>query len=267
MELSVKLKKYLIITVTVFLLLILVLLIIVKPGKNFVFRNETSTYPKHEIFTQLLEEYVDNDGMVNYDGIAENIALLNRYLQELEQNPPDSRNWAETEELAYWINAYNAYTLQLIIKHYPLSSIKDIGSFIQVPFINSAWDIPFIEIGEEKLTLNDIEHRILRKEYNEPRIHFAIVCASISCPKLRPEAYVSSKLNDQLEEQAVEFINDESKNLISADQIEISRIFQWFGGDFKKGQTLIDYLNKYSRVNIRLDAEVGYLDYNWGLNE
>jgi hypothetical protein len=151
--------------------------------------------------------------------------------------------------------------------YYPIESIKDVGSAIQVPLINSPWDIPIINIGSQELTLNDVEHRIIRKDFNEPRIHFAIVCASISCPILRPEAYNSSLLEKQLNEQAFAFINDPSKNMITSNEIKISRIFLWFGGDFKEEGTIIDYLNQFSKTKINVNADQTYLDYNWGINE
>ena len=108
-------------------------------------------------------------------------------MEELRKGHPNDKHWTETEQLAYWINAYNAFTVELILDHYPVASIRDIKE--GVPFINSVWDIDFIKIEGKTYSLNDIEHRILRREFDEPRIHFAIVCASISCPKLRNEAF------------------------------------------------------------------------------
>jgi hypothetical protein len=148
-----------------------------------------------------------------------------------------------------------------------LETIKDIGSSIQVPFVNTPWDIKFIEIGGEKLDLNNIEHGILRKEFDEPRIHFAINCASISCPKLRAEAYTAGKLEHQLNDQAIDFINDPERNRIDGDHIRLSKIFRWFGGDFKKNGSLIDFLNRYSREKIHPAVDIVYLDYNWKLND
>jgi hypothetical protein len=144
----------------------------------------------------------------------------------LVNNPPDKKEWSESAQLAYWINVYNAFTIKLIIDHYPVESIKDIGSKIQVPFINSPWDIKLIEIEGKKYDLNNVEHSILRKDFEEPRIHFAIVCASFSCPKLRREAFTAEKLEEQLQEQAVDFINDPAKNSISKNKAEVSKIFQ-----------------------------------------
>lgn len=221
----------------------------------------------HQEWDALLHKNVDTDGNVNYRGFAKDSLKLNTYLDTLAAHPPDAEVWSADEQLTYWINAYNAFTVQLILKHYPLKSIKDIGSTIQVPFVNSPWDIKFIEIGDEKLDLNNIEHSILRKNFNEPRIHFAINCASISCPKLRAEAYTADKMERQLQEQTEAFINDPKRNKIGKDQVEISKIFSWFKGDFTKKGSLIDFVNKYSKVKIDENAEIDYLDYNWSLNE
>ncbi len=115
--------------------------------------------------------------------------------------------------------------------------------------------------------LNNIEHNILRKNYDEPRIHFAINCASISCPKLRREAYTGGKLEEQLNEQTIAFINDSGKNVISAECMEISKLFSWFSGDFENDGTVIDYINRYSRVSVNANAEISYKSYDWSLND
>jgi len=181
--------------------------------------------------------------------------------------PPDQKVWSKKDHLAYWINLYNAFTIELILRHYPLESIKDIGSSIQIPFVNSPWDVKLIEIDGKKYDLNNVEHSILRKKFDEPRIHFAINCASISCPILRREAYVSEKLDEQLEEQAAAFINDSQKNVISKNKIQLSRIFKWYGGDFTDEVDLISYINQYSKIKIEDGTNISYMEYNWSLNE
>lgn len=259
-----KAKHYLI---AIAVLIGMALLLIIEPGKGFKFQNDKNNGLDHSTFSNLLIKHVDSDGGVNYSGFVSDSLALNTYLKQLKQTPPDSKRWTKDERLAYWINVYNAFTIKLIIDNYPISSIRDIGSTIQVPLINTPWDIPIIEIDGQRLTLNDVEHRILRKDFEEPRIHFAIVCASISCPRLRPEAYSSILLQDQLNKQTYAFINDSEKNIIKPNEIKISRIFQWFGGDFKKDGTIIDYLNQFSKIKINTDADLTYLDYDWGINE
>lgn len=217
------------------------------------------------VWDDLLKKHVDDNGRVNYSGFIEDKDLLNTYLKFLSNNPPNDSD-SDHKKLAYWINAYNAFTIKLIIENYPLKSIKELGATIQIPFVNSPWDLKFFKIGDDKMCLNDIEHKILRKKFNEPRIHFAIVCASNSCPNLRNEAYSSELLESQMNEETIAFINDSSKNKITEESIEISKIFSWFKGDFTKNSSLIGFLNRYSNVPISEDAKVNFIKYDWGLN-
>ena len=178
---------------------------------------------------------------------------------------PNEQNWSKEEQLAYWINAYNAFTIKLILDHYPVKSIKEIGGII--PFVNSSWDIRFIHIENQTYDLNNLEHGILREHFEEPRIHFAINCASISCPSLRNEAYTAQNLEDQLNEQAIAFLNNPAKNKLEGDPIRVSRIFQWFRGDFVKNGNLVEFLNRYAPTQIEAQVDVKYLKYDWRLNE
>lgn len=228
-------------------------------------RNSSSPV-SHEIWDKVLKKYVSKEGKVNYKELIKDSLELNKYLDLLSQNAPN-KNWNEEDQKAYWINAYNVFTVRLIIRNYPVKSIKDIGSKIQIPLINSVWDIKFITIGKESYTLNNIEHDILRKKFFDPRLHFALVCASASCPKLKNTAYSTSKLDEQLDQQAIEFINDETRNKLNPDKIQISEIFKWYKGDFTKNSSLIEFLNKYSKVKINKYAKINHLDYNWSLNE
>ncbi len=222
--------------------------------------------PSHEAWTKLLKKYVDNDGLVNYKGFIKDIKDLDAYLAILTNNPPDDK-WSKNEQLAYWFNAYNAFTVKLITMNYPVTGIKKIGPDIQVIFVNTPWDKNFFKIGSDKFSLNDIEHKTLRKKFDEPRMHFALNCASLSCPKLRNEAYQADKLNTQLDEQARAFLADKSKNIITPGKVQISKIFSWYGKDFTKSGGKIDFLNRYSPIKINRNADLEYLDYNWDLNE
>lgn len=228
-------------------------------------KDETSILPDHEAFTQILKDYVFEDG-VNYKALQKDSIRLNVYLNNLSDNPPN-QNWTKVQRLAYWINAYNAFTLKLIIDHYPVESITDLHPTIHIPLVNTVWHKKFFNIGGNPMSLDHIEHQILRKDFEEPIIHFAINCASISCPPLRNEAFEPHKLNEQLEEQAINFINDPTRNLMDVDNPKISKIFSWFSGDFKDQGSLIDYLNQYSKVKIESNADVDYLKYDWGLND
>ena len=220
----------------------------------------------HDLFTEILQQYVNEDGWVDYRGLGENRKKLDDYLSILKRNHPEE-NWDREMKLAYWINAYNAFTLHLILEKYPIESIKDIGSWIQIPFVNTPWDIKFIEIEDNVYDLNNIEHDILRKDFDEPRIHFAIVCASYSCPRLNRTAYTAERIEQQLEAAAYDFLNDPRKNKLSTTAPQISKIFSWFGGDFKKGSSLIEFVNRYADMQIDKDADISYLDYNWALND
>lgn len=230
------------------------------------FKNTGTKPVSHEQWDDLLKKYVSAEGIVNYKGFIKDSVELNKYLKLLSDNPPDETTWTKQEQLAYWINAYNAFTVKLIIQHYPLRSIKDIVK-MNIPFVNSPWDIKFIKIGKEKMDLNNIEHGKIRKLFNEPRIHFCIVCASKSCPKLRNKAFTADKLEEQLTAQAKDFLKDSFRNKVSADKLELSKILDWYSMDFPKGEKFIEFLNKYSPVQINKNAMISYLDYDWNLNE
>jgi hypothetical protein len=159
--------------------------------------------------------------------------------------------------MAFWINAYNALTIKLIVDRYPISSIKD---------IYSPWNIKVITIANKTLSLNNIENDILRK-MGDPRIHFGIVCASISCPKLQNEAFNTQNTNRLLNKASKEFLADSTKNELTTDAAELSKIFKWFAKDFKQEGSLIDFLNKFADIRIASNATISFKDYNWGLNE
>lgn len=218
----------------------------------------------HATWTELLAKNVDSSGHVNYQGFFDEKVKFHSYLCALEHEAPQE-DWTENEKLAYWINAYNAFTIELIIDNYPLESIKELGG--KLFKINTAWDIKFIKIEGRKYDLNNIEHGIIRKDFDEPRIHFAVNCASVSCPKLRNEAYVGSRLDEQLDDQVRSFINDSTRNVIGTETAKLSKLFRWFKGDFTKEMTLNEFINQYADIKLTDDTEIDYFDYNWNLNE
>ncbi|MGB5943734.1 MAG: DUF547 domain-containing protein [Leeuwenhoekiella sp.] len=211
----------------------------------------------HSTWDSLLKKHVDADGMVDYKGFQDDRKGLDQYLGQLSALEPDN-SWSVQELLAYYINLYNAYTVDLILRNYPTKSIKD---------INGPWTKAFVPVGSKELSLGGIENGVLRK-MNEPRMHFAINCASISCPKLLNEAFTASKINEQLDRVTKEFINSD-KNDIYKDSLELSRIFDWYKKDFliDSTPTVVDYLNAFSNVKISADANITYKDYDWSLNE
>lgn len=221
----------------------------------------------HSAFDRLLKKHVNEKGLVNYKGFKADEKAFNQYLATLSQNAP-AASWSKSEQMAYWINAYNAYTIRLILDHYPVKSIKDIGSKIQIPFVTTPWAAEFFSIGGKKMSLDDIEHGTLRKKYNDPRIHFALVCASISCPRLRNEAYTAAKLESQLDDQGQDFLNNPAKNKISKTSAQLSKYFDWYKSDWaENGQSVVKWVNKYSKTKLDANAKITYQDYNWNLNE
>jgi hypothetical protein len=234
-----------------------------------VFERTTPTPPSHELWDTLLKQHVNEEGMVSYTGFIKDSLILNQYLDSLSDRAPDPKSWTKEEQLAYWINAYNAFTVQLVIRNYPIKSIKDIATGLNIPFVSTTWDIKFINIGDEIIDLNRIEHGIIRKSFNDARIHFAVNCASMSCPKLRKEAYIGSMLNQQLDDQTLFFLQDPLYNEINAPgRAELSKLFTWFSGDFKKhAGGVIPFINDFLDKPLSKKAKLTYREYDWQLNE
>ena len=212
--------------------------------------------PNHSEWNNLLKKHVNSQGNVDYKGFLNDATALNEYIQSLEEHGPEN-SWSKNDKLAYYINLYNAGTVKLILENYPLKSIKD---------ISSPWDRDWFTIGGTTYSIGDIENKILRK-MNEPRIHFAINCASYSCPKLSNKAYTAAKMGAQLEATTHDFINDPKRNKITEESAMISEIFKWFEKDFTTKGSLVDYLNKFSGIKIMPTTKVEYIDYDWSLND
>ena len=217
----------------------------------------TESNPDHSIWDGILKKYVSASGEVNYRSLQADRGRLDKYLNYLRENPLDPA-WDRQVQLTYWINAYNAFTVDLILRNYPLKSIRD---------LDKPWDQKFIQLGVQRYSLNEIEHEIVRPQFKEPRIHFALVCAAASCPKLLNTAYRADILNQQLERQTRYFLNASGKNRLAKDQVVVSQLFNWYGEDFTTGGTLIDYLNRYSKIDISKDAQIEFAEYDWSLNE
>ena len=217
-------------------------------------------YAQTSIFNDLLQKNVTEDGIVDYKSLKENEAKLDSYITYLEKTSPE-KSWSENKQKAFWINAYNAYTVKLILENYPLKSIMNIKKKGK-----DAWNIPFAKVGNKTYTLNHIEHEILRKNFNDPRIHVGVNCASGSCPQLGNFAFTEQNYETKTNKLMKKFINDTSRNKISKKKVQISSIFDWFKGDFTKNGSVIDYLNKYSDIKISSKAKISYLKYDWTLN-
>jgi hypothetical protein len=209
----------------------------------------------HVAFDQLLKTHVSSTGAVDYAGFKSDASKLNAYIASLSDNPATD-SWSRDEQLAYWINVYNAYTIKLILDNYPVKSIKDING-------GKPWDKSWIKIGGKTYSLNNIENDLIRPTFNEPRIHFAVNCAAKSCPPLHNRAWTAENLESNLESSTSKFINNPNYNQINASEAKISSIFDWYGSDFGDVKT---FLNKYSTTKLNDGAKIGYKEYNWDLN-
>lgn len=233
----------------------------------------------HSVWNDLLVKNVKviNSGknnQVNYAGFFKDKALLEKYLNDISVVSTNKfKQWSKISQLSFLINAYNAYTVNYILSKWPnISSIKELGGFLSSP-----WSVDIVNLFDKKISLDDLEHEIIRKKYPEPRVHFALNCASIGCPSLRAEAYTADLLNDQLEEQVVLFLSDRSRNGLVKDELVVSPIFKWYKKDFiKNSGSVAKYLAKYASFlglnpnntallqNDKLD--ISYSDYDWDLN-
>jgi hypothetical protein len=227
----------------------------------------------HASYQMVLDQYLVKKGpqtLINYSNLKKSPAELDNYLSQLSSlTHSEFSKWSKDQQLATLINAYNAWTLKIIIKNYPLKSIKDIGSLF-----STAWNSKFfIWLGKET-SLDEIEHKQIRGGFKEPRIHFALVCASISCPTLAPKVFVAEKLDSQLEEASLQFLTDKNKNKISSEKplrLQISSIFKWYGEDFTNlDQFLAERMTTDSSLKAKIQKgqyKKEYLDYNWNLND
>ncbi len=224
----------------------------------------------HALFTGILAQYV-KDARVNYAALKAHREALNRYLDRVAAvTKGDFKKWNEPQQIAFLSNAYNAYTLRLIIDHYPIKGIKDIGSLLYGP-----WDQPIVKLLGETTNLKTVEHKMLRKDYAEPRIHFALVCAAKGCPPLRSEASVGVRLDEQLNDQAKQFLASPDKNRIAPTErvVYLSPIFKWYGSDFeKKSGSVLGALRRYwpekpAAALAKGDFKIRYTDYDWSLND
>ncbi|WP_212654220.1 DUF547 domain-containing protein [Marinomonas sp. CT5] len=239
----------------------------------------------HQAWDALLKQHVvelkgGQASQVDYQGFADDKAELDRYLADLSKvKSGEFDAWPKDEQLAFLINAYNAWTVDLILTKWPdLDSIKDLGSFFRSP-----WSQSFVPLLGETRSLDDIEHNLIRgsDRYQDPRIHFAVNCASVGCPALRNEAYMGKHLGAQLDEQTRLFLQDRSRNRAEADKLLLSSIFKWYREDFEKGwkgytsleQFLLDHaadLSLTSAESQKLkdkDMSIRFLDYDWALNK
>jgi hypothetical protein len=245
---------------------------------------------QHPILTQVLSDVVQlspdkKQTRVDYRLLNKQPDQLNQYLTALSSvKQSEYELWTGNEQLSFLINAYNGFTLQLINQNYAkfengkAESIKDLGSFFSSP-----WKKSFFTLLDEKRSLDDVEHNMIRAWFERPLIHAAVVCAAVSCPPLRNQAFVANKLEQQLDDQMRQFLSDDQNNTISLsdNRVKLSSIFKWYAEDFEKGQQGFNRLNdliKAYQADIadnpqqliwlqKQDFKISYLDYDWRLND
>lgn len=255
-------------------------------------KSETLTEPATSEYAAVLKQYVDGRGMVDYKGLQANRQPLDRYVSSLAAlAPPSYEKWTKEKKIAFWLNAYNGLTLRAIVDHYP---IKKGGLISGLRFPNNsirqipgAWDQLRFTVMGRQMTLDQMEHEVLRKQFNEPRIHMALVCAAKGCPPLRDEPYAGDRLDAQLSDQARTSLSNPERLRIDRkkNSVHLSSIFKWFGADFagkyttdqftqqpKDVRPVLAFVSHYAGPRDAGYLKTGkyyieYLDYDWSLNE
>ncbi len=249
-----------------------VLLIIVSISSHSALAYDHTYKSYNEILKQVVA-VKGHQSFVDYTQLKLDTGKLDEFIDGIEYIGKDEfDSWSREQQMAFLINAYNAFTIQLILTKYPVDSIKAYGGLI----VNSPWEKEFFTLFGKKSTLNHIEHDLLRKIYKEPRLHFVLVCAAKSCPPLRDEAYIPGKLEHQLSKATINFMRDPERNRFDVDRnkIEISKIFKWYKKDFTSSAGSINaYVAPFMTddVDIRTliankETKIKYLDYDWSLN-
>lgn len=247
--------------------------------------------PAYDDYAGLLEARVNSRGLVDYSGLKKNPGKLDAFLREMAQAEPSNAEWSDNDRIAFWINAYNAITLKVVIDHYPIRRSRILSLFYphnSIRQIDGAWDEITHEVAGRALTLEAIEHEILRKEFDEPRIHVALVCAAMGCPPLRAEPYAGERLDAQLDDQARRYLRSAKGFRMSrqGQRVYLSKIFDWFAKDFiprygtdrefrgldEADRAVMNFVSR--RVSQDKQAylrqgryDIEYIDYDWSLNE
>jgi hypothetical protein len=228
------------------------------------------------LYNRLLLRHVNRKGDIHYRGFQSDSLEFNVYIDFLSSQNPAHDSWSESERLAFWINAYNAHVIRLVIRHYPLGSVADIGkskdSLELLPLQRDSsaesleiYNKPFVYIGGMSMSLNGIKTRI-REDYKDPRIHFVLVDGTVSAPRLMRKAYTSEDLATELENATAQFFELPGKNFISPTRPQLSPIFREYADDFSANGGVYSFINTYSKVKIREDAAPVFLPYDWKLN-
>ena len=244
--------------------IIIFLLCIFFGPMGFIANSRSDTAVDHRIYADLLKKYV-HLGNVDYRGFKMEESKLDQYLKVLEN--VDSKGLLRDEQFAFYSNAYNAWTIKLILSGYPgIKSIKDLGNILKPP-----WKKKICRIDGDVITLDDIEHHILRPRFKDPRVHFAINCAALSCPPLWSQPFLGSTLDRQLDDATRAFINNPQRNYLAGNTLYVSQIFKWFKEDFN--EDVVGFFIKYADEGLKKELEIkkqaikiNYLRYDWSLN-
>lgn len=216
---------------------------------------EQSVIDIHDAWDRLAKKYISASGVVDYAGLKQSERIIDTYLAALANNKPQSNDLSK-EAKAYYINLYNAATVKLILSNYPVNSIRDLDG-------GEPWKKEWITLGSRKVSLNNIEHDILRPQFKDARIHFAVNCAAKSCPKIANRAFRATDLDSHLDQLTRAFINNSQVNTISANTLQLSKIFEWYQEDFGE---LHKFIDRYTDFTISSSATITYKEYDWGLN-
>lgn len=215
----------------------------------------------HGAFDKQLKDFVDEKGFVDYAGWKKQHSKLKEYLSYLNDNAPKD-GWPQAEQFAYYINLYNAATVNLVLDNNMPASIKDIDGPLGQVWLKDA-----ANVNGKMYSLAAIEKNVLQK-MGDPRIHFAINCASFSCPKLQNKAFTASNVNTLMEKGAKEFFNSNKNDLSDSSKPQLSEIMNWYKSDFTDaGFTIIEYVNKYASKSVNENAAISYITYDWSLNK
>ncbi len=241
------------------LFLLTVLLSYVSLAKEIEYSNNSEDDAKvnYILWRFILNNALAEDGRVDYKWVEQNMREFEAFLRILSNTKIDD-SWTKEERMAYWINVYNAYSIKYIMNFYPLASIKD---------TTKPWSTVFFEINGEEMSLGKVEHEILRK-FGDARIHFAINCASSSCPPIANVPYTGDNLDKLLKRQTTAFINDSNRNIITGTEYKLSQLFRWFKKDFESDAgTIVNFINEYSTIKIESQVNNGFIKYDWNLND
>jgi len=212
--------------------------------------------PDYKSWDTFLKKYVSASGDLDYKSIKANKKELEAITKTFSETSV-STSWSKNDQLAFWINAYNVFTIDLVVNHYPIKSIQNLDG-------GKTWDVKRIEIGGKKYSLNNIENEIIRPLFKDARIHFAVNCAAKSCPPILNGAFFGKSLDEQLDAVTKKFISNTKYQNITSGKMTLSKIFDWYKVDFGD---IFTFINKYSTIKVNKNTAIVYKEYDWSLNE